>query len=244
MLTSRSNPKLKFVEALRKNRERKKQGLYVVEGEREIARAKDIVTVYYFEKTDLIINCEKNGVELVQISKKLLEKISLRGEPVGVGKIHKKPLSEIKGKFFVALVGVEKPGNIGAILRSCDGAGVDGVLIVDPVVDHYHPNAIRASLGASFSLDIVCCSTQEAFDFIKSSGVKLVTTSPDAKKSYSQVDLTGPTMIVFGQEDEGLPQTWMKGEEVYIPMKGICDSLNVSVSVGILLYEAVRQNEC
>ncbi|MCH9621981.1 MAG: 23S rRNA (guanosine-2'-O-)-methyltransferase RlmB [Chlamydiia bacterium] len=243
LLTSRSNPKIKFLESLRKSKERAKENLYLVEGEREINRASKIQSIYFHKRSAFVDSLEKKGVQLIQVSKKILEKISLRGEIVAIGKMERKDLSELKGSFFVALVGVEKPGNIGAILRTCDGAGVDGVLIVDPVVDHYHPNAIRSSLGASFSLDIVCCSSKEAFEFLEEKNVRLVITSPEAKKSYHSKKMQRPVMIAFGQEDKGLPKKWLNQESVFIPMKGICDSLNVSVSVGILLYEVVRQNE-
>jgi len=244
LLTSRSNPKIKFLESLRKSKERSKHGLYLVEGEREISRAPNITTLFYHEENRFVKEMEAKGVDLVFVAKKILEKVTLRGEPIAIGKIERKPLDTLDGKFFVALVGVEKPGNIGAILRTCDGAGVDGVLLVDPVVDHYHPNAIRSSLGASFSLNIVTCSSDEAFSFIGKNEITLITTSPDAKESYSEKNLKYPVMIAFGQEDKGLPSHWLSKKKVSIPMKGICDSLNVSVSAGILLYEVVRQNEC
>ncbi|MCH9618904.1 MAG: 23S rRNA (guanosine-2'-O-)-methyltransferase RlmB [Chlamydiia bacterium] len=243
MLSSRSNPKIKFLESLRKSRDRRKTGLYIVEGERELERAGELKSIFYHQATSFVEKLSHQGVECIQISKSLLEKISMRGEIVGIGIQEKKKLSSLKGSFFIALVGVEKPGNIGAILRSCDGAGVDGVLLVDPLVDHYHPNAIRASLAASLSLNIVTCSTKEAFSFIDERKITLVTTSPDAKKDYTKTEMKFPLLIAMGQEDRGLPEKWIKGEKVSIPMKGICDSLNVSVSAGIILYEVLRQNE-
>jgi TrmH family RNA methyltransferase len=243
LLSSRSNPKIKFLESLRKSRDRKKTGLFLVEGERELERAGKLKSVFFHETTPFIDELFNKGTECLQISKALLEKISMRGEMIGIGVQEKKKLSSLKGSFFIALVGVEKPGNIGAILRSCDGAGVDGVLLVDPLVDHYHPNAIRASLAASLSLNIVACSSEEAFAFIKDREITLVTTSPDAKKDYTKTEMKFPLLIAMGQEDRGLPVEWIKGEKVSIPMKGICDSLNVSVSAGIILYEVLRQNE-
>lgn len=244
MLTSRSNSKIKYIESLRKGKERKKENCFLIEGEREVSRAGKLKTIVYHEKTSFIETYEKQGVELIHVSKALLEKISLRGEILAIAKRVDKSLSSLKGKFFVALVGIEKPGNIGAILRTCDGAGVDGVLIVDPLVDHLHPNAIRTSLGASFSLDIVTCTTKEAFSFIKKEGLTLYTTSPAAEKSASTVSYNFPLLIAFGQEDKGLPNQWLQGVKISIPMKGVCDSLNVSVSAGIVLYEVLQQNEC
>ncbi len=242
MLTSRTNAQIKAVEALRNNKDRKKTGLFLVEGEREISRAGKMEKIFYHEMTPFIKTLEKAGAELVLVSSSLLEKISLRNEIVGVAKMKKKSLSDLKGTFFIALVGIEKPGNIGAILRTCDGAGVDGVLLVDALSDHYHPNAIRASLGASFTLDIVTCSSAEAFDFIEKRKISLVITSPDAKQCYSEEKLTFPALAAFGQEDKGLPEHWMKGTKISIPMEGICDSLNVSVAAGIVIYEMRRQN--
>ncbi len=242
MLTSRSNPKIKYLESLRESKERKSSNLFLVEGEREILRAGKILTLFYHETNPFIETLGKTGSELIQVSKELLGRISLRGEIIAIGKQEKKFLSSLQGKFFVALVGLEKPGNVGAILRTCDGCGVDGVLLIDSLSDHYHPNAIRASLGASFSLDIVTCSSKEAFDFIKERKLQLIVTSPDAEKSYEKIHLSGPVVIALGQEDKGLPVSWMKGTKVSIPMKGICDSLNVSVAAGIILYEVLRQN--
>lgn len=243
LLTSRSNPKIKFIEGLRNSKERKATELFLVEGEREISRAKGIVTVVYHEKSPLIEEIEKKGGELIHVSKGLLEKMTLRGEVLAVGRQEKKGLSSLKGSFFVALVGIEKAGNIGAILRTCDGCGVDGVLLVDSLSDHYHPHAIRASLGASFSLNIVSCSTKEAFAFIDEKNLELIVTSPEAKDNYCTRSLQGKVMIAFGQEDKGLNNDWMKGAKVFIPMKGVCDSLNVSVAAGIVLYERLRQDE-
>lgn len=242
MLTSRSNPKIKFLESLRNSKHRKALNLFLVEGEREISRAGKIETLVYHEENSFIQTLGRGGVELIQVSKDLLEKLSIRGEIIAIGKQQKKTLSLLKGSFFVALVGVEKPGNIGAILRTCDGCGVDGVLLVDSLSDHYHPNAIRASLGASFSLDIVTCSSKQAFDFIEERGLELIITSPDAEKSYAEVDFSPSRIVAFGQEDTGLPEFWIKGTKVSIPMKGACDSLNVSVAAGIVLYELLRQN--
>lgn len=243
MLTSRSNEQIKFLESLRKSKERKKHGLYLVEGEREILRAKSLESIFYAEESPVTKALGDKGVELIQVSSELLERISLRGEIMAIGKMKKMHLSQLSGEFFVALVGVEKPGNIGAILRTCDGCGVNGVLLVDPLVDHYHPNAIRASLGASFNLDIVTCTSKEAFEFIQEERLQLVTTSPDARENYMDANLEYPVIIALGQEDKGLPNEWMKGEKVYIPMEGICDSLNVSVAAGVVLYEVLRQNE-
>lgn len=244
MITSKANARVKYIKSLRKNTARKKADEYLIEGEREISRAKVISEVYYYEKSVLIQKLVQKGVSCTQVSKDVLQAISVREEAVAIAKKQEKTVKDLKGKFYIALESVEKPGNLGAILRSCDGAGVDGVLLVDSLVDQFHPNVIRASLGAFFSLDIVSCSKKEAFAFIAENKIKLVVSSPDATKAYTEKDLNFPLMIAMGSEDKGLSDSWFEYETVKIPMRGICDSLNVSVATAVIMYEALRQNEC
>ncbi len=243
MITSRSNPKIKFLESLRKSKNRKDTGLFLVEGEREISRAGEIKSVFFSKMSPFIEKLEKMGTELIFLSEELLEKISIRKEIVAIKKREDKDLFSLTGNFFVALVGIEKPGNIGAILRTCDGCGVDGVLLVDPLVDHFHPNAIRASLGACFSLPIVTCSSKDALDFFQKKKIPIFSAAPDAEETVFHANLKLPLAFAFGSEDKGLPVIWMNGKKLSIPMNGICDSLNVSVSAGVILYEAKRQND-
>ena len=138
---------------------------------------------------------------------------------------------------------VEKPGNLGALLRSADGAGVDAVIAADPVSDIWNPNAIRASLGTIFSLPIATCSSTEALEFLRQRQVAILTARVEADVAYDAVDLTAPVALVVGAENAGLSPAWV-GEAVTpigIPMLGLADSLNVSASAAVLFYEARRQ---
>ena len=242
LLISRSNSKIKFLESLRTSKGRKQSHCFLVEGSREVERAHHIEMVYFHDKTSLVCKLEKSGVALVHISKRLLEKVSIRGDIVAVCRQDEPSLNSLSGNFFLGLVGIEKPGNLGAILRTCDGAGVKGVLLIDSLVDQFHPNVVRTSLGAVFSLDIVRCSSDDAFAFIRKNKIETYVTTPIAKERYSDIEMGFPLMVVMGQEDKGLPEKWMNGRQVSIPMKGICDSLNVSVSTGIVLYEVLRKH--
>ena len=148
-----------------------------------------------------------------------------------------------KGSLFVIVECIEKPGNLGAILRTCDGAGIDGVIICDGKTDIYNPNVIRASLGTIFSIKIVVSSNEEALKFLKTKNIKVCATLPLAKKVYTKEDLVNPLAIVVGSEQNGLTDFWVKHADlkVKIPMRGQADSLNVSASTAILLYEIIRQ---
>jgi TrmH family RNA methyltransferase len=140
---------------------------------------------------------------------------------------------------------VEKPGNLGALLRSADGAGVSGVIVSDPATDAYNPNAIRASLGTIFTVPVSVAAAPEAIRWLKKRGVAIVTTSPEAEAPYTAADLTRAAAVVVGSEDRGLGAAWVEASDVSvrIPMMGAADSLNVSAAATILLYEALRQRE-
>ena len=160
----------------------------------------------------------------------------------------KKSLKDIqfsKKPFLVAVESVEKPGNLGAILRTADAVGVDGLIVCDPVTDIYNPNVIRSSLGAIFSVCVVPATKEEALKFFKLNKVTICATLPQADKCYSSVDLNVPLALVMGSEEKGLSEFWQKNSDmaVYIPMKGKVDSLNVSVSAAVVLYETIRQRE-
>jgi len=140
---------------------------------------------------------------------------------------------------------VEKPGNLGAILRSADAAGADAVIVCDPLTDLYNPNLIRSSIGAIFSVPCVACSSDECISFLKAKGIQILTAQLQDSKLYYDTDMTGGTAIIMGTESTGLTDIWRQVADAHIriPMLGQLDSLNVSVSAAILLYEAVRQRE-
>ena len=146
---------------------------------------------------------------------------------------------------MAVLESVEKPGNIGAVLRTCDAAGVDALIICDPKADLYNPNLIRASLGAAFTVQCAACSSQEALAYLKERGIQILTAQLQDSSAYYDCDMRGPTAIVMGTESTGLSRQWREAADAHImiPMRGRVDSLNVSVSAAILLYESVRQRQ-
>ena len=143
------------------------------------------------------------------------------------------------------LESVEKPGNIGAVLRTCDAAGADALIVCDPRADLDNPNLIRASLGAAFTVQTASCSSEEAINYLKSRGIQILTAQLQDSSAYYDCDMRGPTAIVMGTESTGLSTQWREAADAHImiPMLGKVDSLNVSVSAAILLYESVRQRQ-
>jgi RNA methyltransferase, TrmH family len=148
-----------------------------------------------------------------------------------------------QNSLLVIVEGVEKPGNLGAILRTCDAAGVDGLIVCDGRTDVYNPNVIRASLGAVFTVPVVACENQQALDFLRSHQIRVIGTFPDSKKSYLKADYSVPAAILLGSEQEGLSPFWRENadDQVLITMSGKVNSLNVSISAAIVIYEALRQ---
>ena len=191
---------------------------------------------------------EKAG-QIVEVPRELYEKIAYRGGTQGMiaeVKVKERTLEglEMREKPLVmVLEGVEKPGNIGAVLRSADAAGADAVLICDPLTDLYNPNLIRASIGAVFTVQVVCCSSEEAIKWLKDNKINIYTAQLQDSSWYYDTDMTGGTAIVVGTEATGLTDGWRKAADghIRIPMLGELDSLNASVSAAILLFEAVRQ---
>ena len=191
------------------------------------------------------------GCKLFHLSKDLYEKAAYRGSTEGIiAEIKSRALGlqdlELKDNpLIIVLEGVEKPGNLGAVLRSADAAGADAVMICDPLTDLWNPNLIRASIGAVFTVPTVTCTGEEAISFLKSRGIRILTAQLQDSSVYYNADMTCGTAIVMGTESSGLTQAWREAADAHIliPMLGRLDSLNVSVSASILLYEAVRQRQ-
>jgi TrmH family RNA methyltransferase len=205
-------------------------------------------------KTDLgffqtLEDNSENRPSWFQTSEAVFQKITYRENPDGVlavGPLVGKTLADLKlpeNSLILVAEGLEKPGNLGALLRTADGAGADAVIVCDAATDLNNPNVIRASIGTLFYLPIAEATSEETIAFLKETGVKILSAVPDADAVYTDVDLTGPIAIVVGAEDKGLSNGWKSSADlnVKIPMLGKNDSLNVSVSAAILLYEAVRQ---
>lgn len=189
------------------------------------------------------------GLKLVQIPAFLYEKVAYRGSTEGV-------IAEMKARprrledlnlgpcpLVMVLESVEKPGNLGAVLRSADAAGADAVIICDPLTDIWNPNLIRSSVGAVFTVQTAVCSSVQAIDFLKKHGIRILTAQLQDSDLYCDSDMRSPVAIVMGTESTGLTPLWREAADAHIriPMLGKLDSLNVSVSAAVLLYEAVRQ---
>ena len=191
------------------------------------------------------------AVEIVTVSPNVYERIAYRGGTEGIVAVveaRKMSLSDLKlsdSPLLVILESVEKPGNLGAVLRSADAAGADAVIVCDPLTDLYNPNLIRSAVGALFTVPCVACSTEECIAFLKAKGIKILTAQLQDSSLYYDTPMTGPTAIVMGTEATGLTNQWRQAADAHIriPMLGRLDSLNVSVSAAILLFEAVRQRQ-
>ena len=191
---------------------------------------------------------EKAG-QIVEVTREIYEKIAYRGGTEGMiaeVKVREMGLEDLElpeNPLVVVLEGVEKPGNLGAVLRSADAAGADAVLVCDTLTDLYNPNLIRASIGAVFTVPVACCGSEEAIKWLKDNHINIYTAQLQDSSWYYDTDMTGGTAIVIGTEATGLTDVWRRAADAHIriPMLGELDSLNASVSAAILLYEAVRQ---
>ena len=260
-ITSLTNPRVKAAVRLRDRREREATGLTIVDGAREILRALDagVRVETAFVAPDLLRTPDARAVaerlagrpSTIEASPAVLTKVAFGERSDGVVAIVETPtttLEDLEGRLpgsplIVVVEGVEKPGNLGAVLRSADGAGATAVLVVDPLTDPFNPNAIRASLGTIFTLPVVTSGSGEARTWLADHGIRAVAAVVDAATPYTEADLTGPLALVLGSEATGLSGAWRDGaaEPVSIPMAGVADSLNVSIAAAVLLFETVRQ---
>ena len=254
-ITSPGNPRIRNLVLLQeKSRERRKQNLIVVEGFREVCIAMDagyvIREVYYCpEVGELDLSRLPSNTIVTYISRPVFEKLAYREGSDGFiavlePRLHK--LDDIKlrdNPLIVILESVEKPGNLGAILRTADAVNADAVIICDPLTDIHNPNVIRSSIGCVFSRQIVACSSSEARKWLKENGITTYAAELTASERYDTCDYQKPTAFVMGTEADGLTETWIKfcDHRIIIPMLGSIDSLNVSVSTAVLLFEAMRQ---
>ena len=259
-ITSLQNERIKHLLLLQqKSAVRRQEGLFVVEGQRELLHC---INAGYEVQT-IFADCEmcgdelKNiptaGIEVVEVSSRVYEKIAYRGSTEGmvaVVKTRQHTLQDLEKRMgesplYIILESVEKPGNMGAILRSADAAGVDGVIICDPLTDLYNPNLVRASIGAAFTVPTVACTSEECIAWLKEKGIQILTAQLQDSSLYYDTDMKRPTAIVMGTEATGLTTQWREAADkhIRIPMCGKLDSLNVSVSSAILMFEAVRQRQ-
>ncbi len=257
IITSAQNPKIKkLLQLQQKSSERRKEGLFVVEGRRELMHCLEagyeVDTLFYCNNmssdvADLMSSCKR----VFAVSADVYAKIAYRGSTEGVVaevKSRHHTLADLKlseHPLIVVLESVEKPGNLGAVLRSADAAGADAVIVCDPLTDLYNPNLIRSSLGAIFSVQSAACTSEECIEYLKAKGIAILTAQLQDSSLYYETDMKRATAIVIGTESTGLSDAWRLAADAHIriPMLGKMDSLNASVSAAILLFEAVRQRQ-
>jgi len=257
-ISSLQNPRIKNIAKLSKNRERKDQGLFIIEGARELTLALSagytidsvFVCPALFAKTDYpdVLHAIPEG-NMFEVTESVFEKIAYREGSDGLLMLAKpkshvlKDLILSENPFVIILEAVEKPGNLGAILRTADAAQADAVIICDPATDLYNPNAVRSSVGCLFTVQTAVCSSQEALDYLKIRNIKSFAAELQASQWYQDTDFTIPSAIIMGTEADGLTTFWLENADarIKIPMRGKIDSLNVSVSTAVLTFEAMRQ---
>lgn len=263
MLTSVNNPRVKDVVRLRNRRHRERERRFVIEGKRELAYAIDagfpVATLYHCAEfhadrgeADLVRRFAATGTTCEETSEEVFRKMSYRRTPDGLLGVAEAPALTLDAlpdasegtdeALWLVAVGIEKPGNLGAMLRSLDAAGGTGLLIADAVADVFNPNAVRASVGAVFGLPIATASGDAVRVWLQRRGIPLLAASPQAQTVYTEAALTGPVALAVGSEHRGLGENWLaSAQTVSIPMAGRVDSVNAATAAALLLFEARRQ---
>ncbi|HEY4758967.1 MAG TPA: RNA methyltransferase [Thermoguttaceae bacterium] len=261
MITSLQNPRVKDAARLRDARHRQRQGRIVIDGVRELVRAiKAGVRIREIFLCEALLNDEESqsllktmetcGGEILPVSEAVFRKLAFGNRTEGVLGVAEMPhrlLDELnlpeKNPLVAVLEGVEKPGNIGAVLRSADAVGVSALIVSDARTDLYNPNAIRASLGTIFTVPVCEATSSETLAWLRKKEIPIITARVDGSVSYTEIDYRGPVAIVLGSEAAGLTSTWTGADvtAVRLPMLGMADSLNVSVAAAVIFYEALRQ---
>lgn len=260
IVTSAANPRIRAAMALRERRDRERTGLTLIDGARELRRALQggVVVQEAFVCESLLAGADARAVlgrlqadrtPIQAVSEGVFARLAFGDRAEGVVAVARIPSLELAdlalpvGPLLVVIEGVEKPGNVGAVLRSADGAGADALIAADARTDLFNPNTIRASAGAIFSVPVAAASSEAALAWLRGRSLRVVTARVDADRLYTDADLTGPLAIVLGAEAEGLSPAWAGPgfEAVRLPMLGAADSLNISVTAAVLLYEARRQ---
>ena len=259
-ITSLTNPRVKQLVKLRNRRERDASGVFLIEGYRELTKAVDsgfalreiYVSADLFlgeNEASLVERALAAGAERIDVGPEAFAKASYRDRPEGlIGLADQFPttldrLKPSSNPLILVVESIEKPGNLGTMLRTADAAGVDAVVVCEPTTDPFNPNVVRASLGCLFLVPLAVTSTPEAIDWLAQAGVTTRAATPAASLPHWQADFRGPSAIVVGSEQYGLSDTWLREAEtqIRIPMSGHIDSLNAAMAAGIVLFEAVRQ---
>jgi TrmH family RNA methyltransferase len=265
-LTSIHNPKVKQALDLRSRQERDRSQLFLIEGYREILRATNANWNFHClficeelflgtNESALIKRLVDKNVQVIKCSEKVFHKISYRDRPDGLLAIapqRRLKISDLslqhpthQWPLFVVAESIEKPGNLGTILRSSDAVSVNGLLVCDRCTDIYNPNVVRASVGTLFTVPTIEAGGIETLEWLKQNQITILAATPHATQEFTQIDLKRPLAIAIGTEQLGLSEPWMKQADlqVRIPMNGVADSLNVAMATTLLLYEVLRQRE-
>ncbi|RDI94957.1 RNA methyltransferase [Meiothermus sp. QL-1] len=253
-ITSPTNPRVKALARLKERRAREESGLFLIEGARELGRALaggvEVVEAYCGKRLTPEESRLAQRLLCTEVSEAVLKKLSSRENPAGLIAVARRPQRLLEAftpppaALVVVAVGLEKPGNLGALLRSADAAGAHAALVVGGV-DPYSPQVIHNSTGAVFSLPTFTAEETAVWAWLAQQRIPLVATSPQAGKTYWEADLKGPVALALGPEHEGLGPGWLERAAlcVRVPMRGQADSLNVAVTAALVLYEALRQRE-
>lgn len=263
MITSIHNPRVKQAIRLRDSRQRRKEQLILIDGARELSRAVlagvELLEVFVCpelcrgeEAQRLLKDLSGGGVRRLDVSEAVFARLAYgqRAEGVvGVAAVIPRRLEELalpSNPLVVVLEGVEKPGNVGAVLRSADGAGLSALVVADLRTDLFNPNTIRASLGTVFSVPVAAAAPGDVLAWLRGHNLQILAARVQGAVSYTEVDYRLPTAIILGSEAAGLSEIW-SGRDVRatgLPMLGVADSLNVSAAAAVLFYEALRQRTC
>lgn len=265
-ITSVQNPRVKQTLGLRDRKDREQTGMFLIEGYRELLRAVDaghaVDTLFVCSglflgsnEAALIARVKQSGAHVWTCSEAVFRKLSYRDRPDGLLAVAPQRrlgladldriLKDKKNPFLVVAEAIEKPGNLGTILRSSDAVGLDALIVCDRCTDIHNPNVVRASVGTLFTVPVIEASGKEALEWLKGRGIAILAATPSAEKEFTAVDMTVPLAIAVGTEQLGLSDLWMHNAslQVRIPMRGVADSLNVAMATTLLLYEAVRQRQ-
>jgi TrmH family RNA methyltransferase len=267
VITSAQNPRVKTTLRLREGRYRRRQGLFAIDGLREIDRAIrggiSIQTAFFCperyvrpdEAESILARLQANQVEQIEVHPTILDKMAFGDRAEGILAVAQTPDRSLASLILptekIPLLGVveriEKPGNVGAVLRSADGAGLDAVIVADPQTDLFNPNTIRSSLGTVFTLPVVCATTDETLTWLREHELAILAARVDGSIPYTEADYSKACAIVLGAEATGLSEAWAEAnvgellQAVRLPMLGLADSLNISAAAAVLFYEALRQ---
>ena len=259
-ITSLQNPRIKDAVRLRDRRHREKQGRILIDGARELARAlgagvpmQEVFVCPSLCQSDearrtleLVSHC---GAEVLEVTAPVFEKLAFGERAEGVLAVAATPCTSLErialpaSPLVAVLEGIEKPGNVGAVLRSADGAGLSALVVADGGTDLFNPNAIRASLGTIFTLPVAAATTAETLVWLRHHGLTIYAARVDGSQPYTTANLRQPAALVLGSEAAGLSNAWCAEgiEAIRLPMLGVADSLNVSATAAVLFYEALRQ---